>query len=109
MEANKYQEEALKTAIYPNIGSNYIYPTLGLAGEVGEICEKVKKIIRDKNGVFTDLDRIELRKELGDVCWYIAICSREFGFTLNEVMEENIKKLKDRADRNMLHGSGDNR
>ena len=47
MTFEEYQIKARSTAIYPNIGNNYIYPTLGLVGEAGEVAEKIKKIIRD--------------------------------------------------------------
>lgn len=46
MDFNEYQKKARKTAIYPNIGKNYIYPALGLGGESGEVLEKIKKLIR---------------------------------------------------------------
>ena len=51
MDFKTYQKHARSTAQYPNLGSNYIYPTLGLVGEAGEVAEKVKKVIRDKKGV----------------------------------------------------------
>ncbi len=54
MEFNQYQEEARKSAIYPNKGNNFIYPTLGLAGEAGEVAEKIKKIIRDSDGIVSE-------------------------------------------------------
>ena len=54
MRFSEYQKTARKTAIYPNRGNNIAYPTLGLAGESGEVAEKVKKVIRDKGGVVDD-------------------------------------------------------
>ena len=54
MNFNDYQQKSRKTALYPNQGNNFIYPTLGLAGEAGEVADKVKKIIRDDNGIITD-------------------------------------------------------
>ncbi len=107
MEFNEYQKEARKTAVYPNIGSNFIYPTLGLCGESGEIAEKIKKVIRDDNGIITEEKRELLKKELGDVLWYISNLASELNVSLSEIAEENIKKLKDRQDRNVLKGSGD--
>ena len=52
MEMNSYQDAARKTAAYPDVGRNPIYPTLGLTGEAGEVADKVKKVIRDRGGVF---------------------------------------------------------
>jgi NTP pyrophosphatase (non-canonical NTP hydrolase) len=67
MELNDYQIKSRKTALYPNVGNNFIYPTLGLCGETGEVAEKIKKIIRDNNSI-ADLERInDIKKELGDV------------------------------------------
>lgn len=109
MNFNDYQKEARKTAVYPNIGKNFIYPTLGLCGESGEVAEKIKKVIRDNDGIITDEKKELLKKELGDICWYIANLAEELGLDLNDIAEENIRKLKDRQVRNVLKGSGDNR
>lgn len=109
MKFNEYQEKCLKTARYPNIGNNYIYPVLGLCGESGEVAEKVKKIIRDNNGVISDDKRNEIVKELGDVLWYISMMSYELKISLEEVAKGNIEKLKSREQRNKLQGNGDNR
>ncbi len=109
MDFDEYQEEALKTAVYPDKGKNFVYPTLGLAGESGEVAEKVKKIIRDKKGVIGEEEKLALKKELGDILWYIATLSKELGLTMNEVAVMNVEKLKSRHERNMIHGKGDNR
>lgn len=104
-----YQEQALSTAIYPNRGSNVIYPTLGLAGEAGEMCNKIKKIFRDHGGVLTHRREQELAAELGDVLWYVAVLASELGFTLQAVARLNLTKLESRAARGTLQGSGDQR
>ena len=109
MNFERYQKEALKTADYPDIGNNFIYPTLGLTGEAGEVSEKVKKIMRDDNGIMSPEKRDEIIKELGDVLWYIAAMSSELKVTLEEVAIRNIVKLQSRRDRNKIRGSGDNR
>tara|TARA_Y100001968_G_C19245566_1_gene661689 strand:+ start:572 stop:901 length:330 start_codon:yes stop_codon:yes gene_type:complete len=109
MELNYYQKQARKTAAYPKVGDNVIYPTLGLCGESGEVAEKVKKVIRDKEGKFDENTRQNLKLELGDVLWYISQLSSELGFTLEEIASENIEKLKSRAERNRISGDGDNR
>ena len=109
MNFAEYQSEALKTAVYPNRRSNITYPVLGLNGEAGEIAEKVKKIMRDKNGIVDDEIRGAIKKELGDVLWYVAALCDELGLDMNDVAVTNIKKLKDRQLRDALHGSGDDR
>jgi NTP pyrophosphatase (non-canonical NTP hydrolase) len=109
MDFATYEEKARSTAIYPNKGNNLIYPVLGIAGEAGEVAEKVKKLIRDSNGVPTDEWKRELMKELGDVLWYVTAIAAELGYSLENVAEFNVLKLSSRRDRDMLHGSGDNR
>lgn len=109
MKLNEYQEKSLKTAIYPNKGDNYSYPTLGLTGEAGEVADKISKVIRDKDGVLSQADRLEVAKELGDVLWYAAVLAYELGVSLETVAQMNIDKLEDRRKRNKIGGSGDNR
>ncbi len=109
MDFDNYQIEARKTAIYPNKDKNFIYPTLGLVGESGEVAEKIKKILRDKNGKFDYESRTAIKKELGDVLWYLANLCNELDFTLNEVAEENLEKLNNRLSRGKISGSGDDR
>jgi NTP pyrophosphatase (non-canonical NTP hydrolase) len=109
MTFREYQEKASQTAIYPNIGENFIYPALGLVGEAGEIANKVKKVIRDHNYELNEDIAKDLGKEVGDVLWYIAALCSELGIEMNKVAEENIDKLFSRKDRGQLKGSGDNR
>jgi NTP pyrophosphatase (non-canonical NTP hydrolase) len=108
MTLNEYQDKAVDTAIY-GAGYNVIYPTLGLAGEAGEVADKVKKVLRDNVGIFTDDKRLEIAKEIGDVLWYIAALTRDLGYTLDEVAQWNVDKLADRKARGVITGDGDNR
>ena len=109
MELNDYQRESRKTALYPDVGCNPIYPTLGLVGEAGEIADKVKKILRDKKGVFDKDSKDAIKFELGDVLWYISQLSSELGYELEEVANANLQKLNSRKSRGKIQGSGDNR
>lgn len=109
MTPNEYQQKALETAIYPNRGNNFVYPILGLSGEVGEVAEKLKKVIRDKNGVLTDSDKKDTALELSDCAWYVAVLASELGYTLEDLFQMNIDKLQSRKERGVLSGSGDNR
>jgi NTP pyrophosphatase (non-canonical NTP hydrolase) len=104
-----YQDSAEATAVYPGKGDNLYYPALGLAGEAGEVCDKIKKIMRDQKGHFTENNVEEISKELGDVLWYIAMVAVEINVSLSAIAEDNLEKLKDRMDRGVLGGSGDNR
>ena len=109
MDFNTYQKKARLTAQYPNLGLNNIYPTLGLVGESGEVAEKVKKVIRDKNGIFDEESKNGIKKELGDVLWYLSNLCSEFNFSFEDVALQNLEKLKLRATRGKISGSGDDR
>lgn len=105
---NAYQAAANETAIFPP-DQGIVYTALGLASEAGEVTDKVKKVIRDSDGDFSSEAREGIKKELGDVLWYVSSLARELGFTLEEVAEANILKLSSRFDRDMIGGSGDDR
>jgi NTP pyrophosphatase (non-canonical NTP hydrolase) len=109
MNFDDYQNAASKTAVYPNQGDNLTYPALGLAGEAGEVAEKVKKIIRDDGGELTPSRISSLEKELGDVLWYVAAMCHEIGVTMEQVAMKNVVKLQDRVARGAIKGSGDDR
>ena len=109
MELNDYQRESRKTALYPDVGSNTIYPTLGLVGEAGEGADKVKKILRDKKGIFDKDSKDAIKLELGDVLWYISQLSSELGYELEDVANSNLQKLNSRKIRGKIKGNGDMR
>ena len=109
MDFDNYQKEARKTAIYPNKDKNFIYPTLGLVGESGEVAEKIKKVLRDKNGSFDYESKLALKKELGDVLWYLSNLCDELDFSLSDVAKANLDKLNLRLSKGKISGSGDNR
>ncbi len=96
MDFKEYQSNAKQTALYPDRLKNLEYPTLGLAGEAGEVANIVKKIQRDFGGVINDDVRARLKDELGDVLWYISACADEIGLTLDEIAEYNVEKLAKR-------------
>lgn len=98
-----YQNWAASMAVYPE-GVAKLYTVVGLAGEVGELAEKVKKYVRDGT---LDIDGIRL--EAGDVLWYLSEVVRQFGVSLGDVATDNMAKLDSRMRRGVLHGSGDNR
>jgi NTP pyrophosphatase (non-canonical NTP hydrolase) len=109
MNFDKYQTESRKTALYPNVGRNFVYPTLGLAGEAGEVADKLKKTIRDDDGIVTAQKKKEVAKELGDVLWYVAQVASELELSLDEIAQKNLEKLFSRKERGVIGGSGDNR
>lgn len=109
MTFNEYQKESRKTVVYPAAGSNMIYPTLGLAAEAGEVASKVKKVLRDNRGQFSEQHKKELSAEVGDVVWYCAQLATELGLSLDDIATQNLDKLFSRKDRGVLEGSGDMR
>ncbi len=113
MQFDDYQRDARVSARYPDIGNNFIFPTLGLVGEAGEVAEKIKKLIRDKSVTtpadLDAVDRAEITKELGDVLWYLTQLATEIGVSLDDVATTNLEKLRSRVVRNQISGNGDNR
>ncbi|MFM7085643.1 MAG: nucleoside triphosphate pyrophosphohydrolase family protein [Cyanobium sp.] len=109
MDLSTYQQRARETARYPDAGANPIYPTLGLCGEAGEVADKVKKVLRDREGVFDAAVIEDLRLELGDVLWYVAQLATELQLDLADIAAANLEKLASRAARNVIAGSGDRR
>ncbi len=109
MDFKEYQIKSRQTAIYPGADQNFIYPTLGLVGEAGEVAEKIKKVLRDAGGIISEESRMEIGKELGDVLWYVAQVATELHLDLDDVAQNNLDKLFSRQDRGQLHGNGDNR
>lgn len=101
----EFQNEALKTSIYPNRGtiSGLSYATLGLCGESGEVANKVKKAIRD------GADPFAAAQELADVLWYCAAVADELGTDLDRIAEMVLGKLAKRQAAGTLQGSGENR
>ena len=104
-----YQRESRKTWNVIATDHSIVYPTLGLTNEAGEVAGKIKKIFRDRNGQISEEDRQALKKELGDVLWYLTQICTELDLTLAEVAEANIVKLFSRLERGTIRGEGDER
>jgi len=107
MKINDYQLGALETAIYPK-DKKVIYPALGLAGEAGETADKVKKYLRGDYALDSEHKKA-IALEIGDVLWYCATLANDLGYSLEEVAQMNLAKLRSRQQRNKLSGDGDNR
>lgn len=108
MTFDQYQQAARQTAIYPN-DNTISYLALALCGEAGELADKVKKVLRDHAGQFTEADYRAIALEAGDCIWYIANLAEVIGFDLSEIARMNIDKITRRKANGTLHGSGDNR
>lgn len=107
MHLSDYQNSVADTAVYTKTvapSNHLIYAVLGMCGETGEFAEKIKKILRDHNGIVSDELRKELVLELGDVLWYLARVATDLGVDLEGVARMNLRKS-----RGALHGNGDHR
>ena len=115
MNLNDYQKQAITTELMqrddmPNANDPaFVAKLLGLVGEAGEVAEKFKKIIRDKEGIINQKDKQEITKELGDVLWYIAVMADYMGVEFEQIAQTNLDKLQSRKQRGTSRGSGDNR
>ena len=106
MTGNEYQKLAMRTNDHqserrlltvmlttPAIDlSGVLNGCLGLSGEVGEVMNMVKKWVFHEK----PLDEIHLKKEIGDVMWYVAMLCESFGYDLDEILQMNVDKLKAR-------------
>lgn len=111
MDFDAYQKLASRTSTYGAKDTTYVlmYLSMGLAGESGEVIEKLKKVVRNDGGVVSIEKREDLKKELGDVLWYLSQLAKTLGLSLADVAEANIKKLADRAERGVIKSEGDSR
>lgn len=106
-----YQEACKRTRAYKEYGQHtngaIAYCALGLAGEAGEVANKVKKILR---GDFTtEQIKEKVLDELGDTLWYCAMLADELGGDLGVIADNNLTKLALRRAANTIKGSGDAR
>ena len=104
LDAIEFAMDAVETPF-----NRLVYPVLGLVGEAGEIANKVKKVARDRGGDLDPDRQLDLAKELGDTCWYVAATATSLDVELGEVGSANLTKLADRADRGVIQGEGDDR
>ena len=75
--------------------SQLLTASIGMQAESGEFSEVIKKIIF-QGKPYNEDERYHLKRELGDVLWYWIQGCTALGYTPQEVMEENIKKLEAR-------------
>lgn len=112
MTLDEYQASARSLAVYPQ-HARILYPALKLAGEAGEVTEKLGKLMRDEGyqagQELTQEQNQSLVKELGDVLWYVANLAADLGVSLESVGEMNLAKLRSRKERGVITGSGDDR
>jgi NTP pyrophosphatase (non-canonical NTP hydrolase) len=104
MNLREYQELAERLALPTALNDQYL--SLGLAGEAGEVASLFAKAVRDSQGL---VNRESLKKELGDVLWFVAVLAKKHNMDMQDVAIANINKLRSRQQRGVLGGSGDDR
>ena len=116
MTFDEYQDKAMTTDSFDLTKTGDIFDdgftnkVLGICGETGEFADKIKKHRRNKKSGELSVEEVEeLKKELGDVLWYVATTAKYLGISFDDVAETNIAKLADRAKRNAINSQGDNR
>lgn len=111
MNFNEYEKLASRTATFEGKVGEYklMYLCLGLAGETGEVIEKIKKVIRNDEGTISAEKREAIKQELGDVLWYLAQLARVCDLPFDDVAQANIEKLADRHKRGVIRSEGDTR
>ena len=108
MNGNDYQKLAMRTndhnssyrlakAILKSQQDNrnidfggFMMACLGLSGEIGEFNDMMKKVVFHE----ADYDEEHAKKELGDICWYVAMMCESLGWSLDDILQMNIDKLK---------------
>ena len=111
MEFNEYQKRASTTADFTGRPGEYplMYSCMGLAGETGEVIEKVKKVMRNNGGKMTEEQREAIKQEIGDVLWYLSQVARFCDIAFDDAAKANVEKLADRRARGVIRSEGDAR
>lgn len=102
VNVSEYQAETEKTAVYPSP----FYPYFALVEEVGELYGKFARMFRGDKEKFTE---DQMKSEMGDIMWNIAQICELRGWSLEDIMRDNLNKLQARQEADTLKGSGDDR
>ena len=86
-----------------------MYSCMGLAGETGEVIEKVKKVMRNNGGEMSEEQREAIKQEIGDVLWYLSQVARFCDIAFDDAAKANVEKLADRRARGVIRSEGDAR
>lgn len=108
---DEYQTKAFGSAVYPDQGQGTMlavnYTSIGLAGESGELLNKLKKVWRGDKPLVDQ--REAMLDEAGDVLWYLAALCTEFGYSLHDLALRNLDKVQKRRAEGKTRGDGDKR
>ena len=92
-DLDRYQLQASRTHNFElDRRERFTMLSMGIAGEGGELVDHIKKHVFHGH----ELDLLKVKQEIGDLLWYVAVLSQECGFTLAEVADLNIEKLRKR-------------
>ncbi|MCF8060126.1 MAG: nucleoside triphosphate pyrophosphohydrolase family protein [Bacteriovoracaceae bacterium] len=115
MNSKNYIQDAIRTestdfqSMDQRLGENgtkrLLHAGIGLATEAGEFLDALKKHIFYGK----ELDRVNLKEEMGDIFWYMAIACDELGVEFEPLMERNIAKLKARYGEKFTENKAENR
>lgn len=94
MTPDEYQQAAISTLVTKTQHDTIMMCALGLAGESGEVCDHVKKVLFHQGN--RPLNEAKTAEELGDIIWYVANMAHAIGFDLEAIMQVNIDKLAKR-------------
>ncbi|NLJ41112.1 MAG: nucleoside triphosphate pyrophosphohydrolase family protein [Clostridiales bacterium] len=93
MNISEYQNKAMRTkSKFVAQEDQILNASLGLAGEVGECVDHIKKVVFHGH----ELDKGYIKNELGDIAWYIALMSDALDINMEDIFKENIHKLERR-------------
>ena len=109
-ETSAFQQRITALSVmHPEVDwSRLMTSAIGMLAESGEFTEIMKKIFFQGKEM-NEGNRYHMKRELGDVLWYIAAIARDIGYELDTIAEMNLEKLADRKARGTIQGNGDNR
>lgn len=92
MDIKTYEKESERTLIDKGHDMNLLHAAMGIGTEAGELLDAFKrKIFYGK-----ELDVVNIKEEVGDIMWYVAILLRELDLDFEDILQLNIDKLKAR-------------
>lgn len=92
MNWNEYLVESEKTLIDKGKMENILHGCIGASTEAGELLDAYKKV----HFYSKPLDVINVKEEIGDIMWYVAILCRELDLNMEDILNTNINKLRAR-------------
>lgn len=92
MDYAEYAKEVQRTCGIEDHRDRLTLTALGIAGEAGEVVDIIKKVLYHAH----ELDTSALCQEVGDLFWYMTLLCETLGLSLDDVMQANVEKLRQR-------------